>query len=321
MTSATPASATILRTLGGLGLALGLGLTGCSGDDTGESGETATGEATSSEATTEATTGGESTDPGETSTGDDTTTTGDGTTTTGDDTDTTGDDTDTDTTTTGGTEEPNFAVMVRGALFTADIADAKAYHDPLASGGEEAAKMLGDFSHDALLGTTLLGTQENKFLGLDRWDNVEGMQAFYSDPDFGAAFGMLFDGEGPLVESFVEMPQWHTWGDMNSGDAFGDYWFVVARGTLADEPEVIMPVHDMVAAGGEETVKAAGDVAHVVFLGLEDPKEFLAIDIWKDSAAIEAVYSDPDFAAAFGMLFAPGTSTVEIYGSSDWHQW
>lgn len=315
MTNATLRTATAFGTLA---LALSLSLTGCSGDDTGASGETSTGEtATTGGTATES--DGEGTGPGETSTGDMTSTTGDDTTTTGDDTTTTGEP-DT-TTTTGGDEEPNYAVMVRGGLFTEDVDEAKAYHDPLASGGEAAAKMLGDFSHDALLGTTLLGTQGNKFLGLDRWDNVEGMQAFYSDPDFGAAFGMLFDEEGPTVESFVEMPEWHTWGDMTSGDEFGDYWFVVARGTLAGEPETIRPVHDMVAAGGEETVKAAGDVAHVVFLGLEDPKEFLAIDIWQDSAAIEAVYSDPDFAAAFGMLFAPGTSSVEIYGSSDWHQW
>ncbi len=300
-----------------MGLALGLVLSGCTGDDTGASSETATttgGSASTGEMTT---TDGE-TDPVETSTGGSTTTTTDDTTGTTTTTTTTG---DTDTSTTGEPEDVNYAVMVRGGLFTEDVGEAKAYHDPLASGGEAAAKMLGDFSHDALLGTTLLGTPENKFLGLDRWDNVEGMQAFYSDPDFGAAFGMLFDEEGPQVENFVEMPEWHTWGDMTSGDEFGDYWFVIARGTLADDPEVIKPVHDMVAAGGEEMVKAAGDVAHVVFLGLEDPKEFLAIDIWNNSAAIEAVYSDPDFAAAFGMLFAPDTSSIEIYGSSDWHQW
>ncbi len=60
--------------------------------------------------------------------------------------------------------------------------------------------------------------------------------------------------------------------------------------------------------------------AHVVFTGVEDSQEFLAIDIWHDSSNIEAVYSDPDFQAAFGSLFdAP--PAIGVYASTDWHQW
>ena len=46
----------------------------------------------------------------------------------------------------------------------------------------------------------------------------------------------------------------------------------------------------MLASGGEEMVREAGDVAHVVGLGLEDPREFLAIDVWTSDDNIEAVY-------------------------------
>ncbi len=277
-------------------------------DDTGSSSGTTAGASTSttegdSSTTSDGTTAGTTEDPGTTTEG----TTSDGTTSDG--------------TTTGVTDENDYGVFVFGTLYTDNLEEAQAYHDPLAAGGEDAAKMLGDFGHDALLGTTLLGTEENKFLGVDRWDNAEGMQAFYADPMFMEAFLPLFDENGPTVETYVERPDWYTWGDMTSGDEFGDYWFVIAKGTLADTPENMQEAHDMVAAAGEEAVQMAGDVAHVVFLGLEDPQQFLAVDIWNNNQAIEAVYGDPDFQMAFASLFMPDTISIEVYRSTDWHQW
>ncbi len=317
--------ATFTQTLTTLSLLGGLAvfLPACSGDDGATDTDTdasSTGEVTGSTSdategastgttegdtttTTEGTTAGTTEDPG--------TTTTDGTT----------DGTTSEETTTGVPDENDYGVFVFGTLYTDDLEEAKAYHDPLASGGEDAAKMLGDFGHDALLGTALLGTEENKFLGVDRWDNVEGMQAFYSDPMFMQAFLPLFDDDGPAVETYVERPDWYTWGDMSSGDEFGDYWFVIARGTLADTPENMREAHDMVAAAGEEDVQMAGDVAHVVFLGLEDPQQFLAVDIWNNSQAIEAVYGNPDFQMAFASLFMPETISIEVYRATDWHQW
>jgi hypothetical protein len=131
---------------------------------------------------------------------------------------------------------------------------------------------------------------------------------------------MLFAAP-PTLELFALQEDWHGWGDLEAGAA-GDHWFVVVRGTLVgDDIEAVHAMHDEVAAGGEEPAMALGDVAHVVWLGVEgNPMEFFAIDVWTDDTSIEAFYSDPDFMAAFGALF-DGMPSVAVYASTDWYQW
>ncbi len=216
-----------------------------------------------------------------------------------------------------GVDDREFAVFVRGTL---GANTTQADHDQLAQGGEAAAKAAGDFGHDALLGSGLLGTESSGFLGIDRWDNLQGLTSFYQDPAFMQGFAALFEG-APILETTVHRPDWHGWGSLASGDQSPSYFFVMARGRLASADLTAMQtMHDTVAAGGEAMVRQAGDVAHVVFLGLEDPQEFTAIDVWTSSTAIEAVYTNPDFQAGFLPLFE-GMPTIEVYRSTDWHQW
>ncbi len=246
--------------------------------------------------------------------------TGDTSIDTTDDSDTTEDTDDTDDTDTTPTidispDGNTYAVLIRGPLFTDDLTDAAATHDAIAGGGQAGAQAMGDLAHDVLL-----GVEDNGFLAIDRWDNLNGMQAVYSDPAFAEAFGTLFAAQ-PSQEIFVHQPQWANWGDYEAGDAFDPYFFVVVRGRLAEAaPADAQAAHDAVALGGKDDAIAAGDLAHVVHTGLEDPQEFLAIDIWADPVAMGEFYSNPDIAAAFASLFdAP--PDVQIYSSTDWLQW
>lgn len=228
---------------------------------------------------------------------------------------------DTTTTPDGSAPPPLWAVLIRGQLAAADLATSKGSHDALSKGGEAAAKAAGDIGHDALLGTKMLGTTENEFLAIDLWNDVNGMQKFYADPNFAKAFAALFKAPPPQPELFVHQPTWHNWGDMTSGDSHSPYYFVIARGRLkATDPKVAQTAHDQVAAAGETAVKAAGDVAHVVYTGLTDPREFLAVDIWKDATNLVKTYSDPNFVKGFASLFE-GQPTVQVYKSTDWYQW
>ncbi|MEZ4299614.1 MAG: hypothetical protein R3B70_31990 [Polyangiaceae bacterium] len=220
----------------------------------------------------------------------------------------------------GGAPSGEFAVLVRGPLFTDDLAAAKEKHDGIAMGGESQAKEAGDIAHHVFLGTSLLGTSQDEFTAMDRWTDATAMHAFYQDPQIQAAFGQLFSAP-PVIEAFQRRPEWHTWGDITLTNGADPYYWVVVRGHLAEsDPAKAQSAHDMVAAGGEDTVKGAGDIAHIVFTGLEDPQQFLAVDIWKSTDNLEAVYTNPDFQQAFGALFdAP--PTLGVYQSTDWHQW
>jgi len=224
-----------------------------------------------------------------------------------------------DESSTTGADASEFAALVRGPLVTDDLEQAQAIHDMIAGGGMEPAEALGDFGHDVLLGTTILGTTENQFLAVDRWTNLEGAQTLYGDPEFQAAFAMLF--ARPVVpQLFERRPDWHGWGEIDSADDTDPHFFVVVRGRLVDEPDAVQPMHDQLAMGGEAPAMQLGDVAHVVWLGAEDPREFFAVDVWTDDANIETFYGNPDFQAGFAMLF-DGAPTVGVYRSTDWLQW
>ncbi len=219
-----------------------------------------------------------------------------------------------------GAPAKTFAALVRGDLAKSNLDDAKKDHDALASAGEAPAKAAGDLGHDVLLGTTLLGTTQNQFMALDEWNNDTNMDGFYADPNFQKGFGALFSAP-PTLETFEHQPTWHGWGDINAGKASDPHFYVVVRGKLrAGDLSVIKTEHDALAAGGEAPAKAAGDVAHLVFLGRADDHEFFALDIWSKSDNLEAFYSDPNFQAGFAKLF-DGAPTLGVYQSTDWHQW
>lgn len=220
----------------------------------------------------------------------------------------------------GGGDPGLYLAMVRGELFTDDLATAKASHDAIASGGEAQAKAAGDVAHDVHLGTDLLGGTPNAFLGVDRWTDGAAMGAFYSDPAIQQAFGSLF-ATAPTVDAFAHQPSWHGWGDLDASDGVEPHYWAVVRGRLASSDlDAMHTLHDQIAGGGQGSAEALGDLAHVVFLSLEDERELLAIDLWDNADGPVMLYTNPDFGAAFAQLFeAPPSLT--IYASTDWYQW
>jgi quinol monooxygenase YgiN len=218
---------------------------------------------------------------------------------------------------TGGAPAVEFDAIIIGTLASTDLATAKAAHDAVAAGGESQAKMLGDFGHQALLGTTLLGTTQNQFLALDRW-NTGNMDMVYGDPMFQQGFATVVSGM-PSLQKYKRQPTWAGYGDLVTGMMYPTYFFAVFQGTLKD-PATAQATHDAIVAGAKDMAMAAGDVAHVAFTGRDDPSQAAFIDIWKDSTAITAVYSSPAFMAAFAQVFTT-QPTVGIYQSTDWHQW
>lgn len=112
-----------------------------------------------------------------------------------------------------------------------------------------------------------------------------------------------------------------TWGSLDASDGAPPHYFVVVRGHLASEDATTnQATHDAVADGGEPAAIAIGDAGHVVFTGLEDPREFLAIDVWSSSANTETLDTNPDFQAAFATLFDAPPS-VQVFASSEWYGW
>ena len=83
-----------------------------------------------------------------------------------------------------------YVVTVRGML-KGYGKQAQKNHDATIAKVSPMSKPMGNTSHQ-----TYLNTQNGKeFFAIDVWDNLEGIQKLYSDPNLAAEFGKLFEGQ------------------------------------------------------------------------------------------------------------------------------
>ena len=83
-----------------------------------------------------------------------------------------------------------YIVVVRGKLKGSAV-DAGKAHDEIVSKVSPLGKSLGNSSHQAYLNVQ----NGEEFLAVDFWDNMEGIQKLYNDPNLAAEFAKMFAGE------------------------------------------------------------------------------------------------------------------------------
>lgn len=90
-----------------------------------------------------------------------------------------------------------YVVTVRGKL-KGDQAQAQSVHDATIAQISPQGREMGSTGHQ----TYLNPENEKDFLAVDFWNNMEGIQKLYSDPNLATEFGKLFEGE-PEVTVWV----------------------------------------------------------------------------------------------------------------------
>lgn len=83
-----------------------------------------------------------------------------------------------------------YIVTVRGNL-KGGSQEAHKAHDEIVAKVSPMGKSMGNTSHQAYLNVQ----NENEFIAIDYWDNLEGIQKLYSDPQLGEEFARMFDGQ------------------------------------------------------------------------------------------------------------------------------
>ncbi len=96
-----------------------------------------------------------------------------------------------------------YIVTVRGNLKGSTV-QAQQAHDAIVSKISPTNKQMGNVSHQPLLNVQ----NNNEFLSLDIWDNLEAIQKLYSDPSMGAEFAKMFEGQ-PQVTIWSESGWFH----------------------------------------------------------------------------------------------------------------
>ncbi len=87
-----------------------------------------------------------------------------------------------------------YVVTVRGNL-KGDRAQAEAVHNATIAQVSPQAKEMGSTGHQTFLNPE----NEKDFLAIDFWNNMEGIQKLYSDPNLAEEFGKLFESEPEVV--------------------------------------------------------------------------------------------------------------------------
>jgi len=96
-----------------------------------------------------------------------------------------------------------YIVTVYGTL-KGNSEEAGKIHNEIITKLSPVSKSMGSIGHQ-----TYLNTQNNKqFFSVDTWDNLEGIQKLYSDPNMAAEFAKMFEGQ-PDVTVWSESGWFH----------------------------------------------------------------------------------------------------------------
>lgn len=88
-----------------------------------------------------------------------------------------------------------YITVVRARLKGDDIKASQKAHDATVETLSGMTRPMGATGHRAYLNPQ----KPMEFLAIDRWNNLEGLQKFMSDPQVAQAFGALFDGQPDIT--------------------------------------------------------------------------------------------------------------------------
>ncbi len=222
-------------------------------------------------------------------------------------------------------EKPVFLLSIRGTLAPKTLESAREVHNRTAGAPQNvaAARSLSDLSHMVYVPITQNGGPAGEFLILDLWNNIEGLNQFFSNHQVQEQAGEIFSQRDPVVWKPAE-----GFFSYHFPAPYGRNERIVAtvRGTVRSVEEA-RQVHNELVGSMVNTVRAAGDMTHDAYLRLSapgDPQalEFFAVDTWYDAEGMNKIYNDPAFMAGFSRLFAaPPTTGVWVHPAGNWVEW
>lgn len=220
---------------------------------------------------------------------------------------------------------PMFLLTIQGTLSPKTLAEASAIHNQTAGNpdGVAAARSLGDLSHMVYLPIEQSTTAAGDVLFMDLWNNIEGLNTFFANPDVQKGGDLIFSKRDPVV--WVPAEGFYTY-HLPAPYGKNDRYVAMVRG-IVNSREEAMAINNQIVAGGINSARMAGDLTHDAYFRLVAPGEpesleFLAIDVWMDGAGMATFYQNPDFQNGVMKLFsAPPTISTWVQTTGDWFEW
>ncbi|MEZ4668191.1 MAG: hypothetical protein R3E39_09780 [Anaerolineae bacterium] len=218
-----------------------------------------------------------------------------------------------------------YLLTIPGTLAPAELEAARKIHNDTAGAAANvaAARSLGDLSHMVYVPIDQQGPKSGKFLIMDIWNNMDGLNPFFANKQVQEQGGLIFSEREPVVwapaEGFISyhLPVPH-----------GNNVRIVStvRGMVKSQAAA-RDVHNALVARHVNNARKRGDISHEAYFRLTPPGEpesleFFAVDVWMDAAGMGEHYNDPSFLSGFGDLFtAPPTTGVWVHPAGEWVEW
>jgi hypothetical protein len=216
-----------------------------------------------------------------------------------------------------------FLLTVRGTMAAGSPDEAREIHNKTAGNpqGVEAAKSLGDLSHNVYLG---LGDDHARdLLFIDYWNSASGLGQFFSDPHVQAGGAALFaERVNPLWAPAEDFGTFHL--AVPSGRSAAGVGLLRCEVTSLDKAAAAFREY---AAATINRARLHGIVSHSLWVRVPDPgtpatAEVIGVDMWLDADEMAAYYDQAIAFDRLGPVFAgtPDTSTWRA-APGEWVEW
>jgi len=191
-------------------------------------------------------------------------------------------------------------------------------------GGVAAAKTLGDMSHMTFMPTDASTNFKGDLLFMDVWNNLDGLNKFFSDPQVQGGANVMFSTREAIVWSKL--------------DSFLNFQFPVptdknkrivglVKGKV-NSIEEAQEIHNTAIAGQVGISRAAGIISHEFYVRLAAPGtpeslEVLGVDTWMNEESMLQHYMSAGFqnSGLYKMFASKPASSTWVHPKGEWVEW
>ena len=190
--------------------------------------------------------------------------------------------------------------------------------------GVAAAKSLGDMSHMIFMPTNAETAFNGDLLFMDIWNNLDGHNAFFSDPQVQGVANMMFTTREAIVwikiDSFLNF-------QFPAPTGKNQRIVGLVRGTVKSIEEA-SNIHNAAIETQVIAARAAGIVSHEFYVrmavpGSAEALEVLGVDVWMNAESMMKHYGSPEFqnSGLYKMFASKPSSSTWVHPKGEWVEW
>lgn len=217
-------------------------------------------------------------------------------------------------------------LTVLGKVKPASIEATRELHNQTAGhpDGVAAAKSLGDMSHMTYMPLDASTNFKSDLLFLDIWNNLEGMQQFFSDKQVMGGADMMFASREAVVWSKLE-----SFLNFNFPAPAGKNERIVGlvRGPIKSIEEAA-DIHNKAIGDHVKSARANGLMSHEFYIriaapGTSEASEVLGVDVWMNAEGMMKHYMSPEFqnSGLYKIFSGKPASSTWVHPKGEWVEW